>query len=372
MYQSEHGIDLVTLFKAEFELCKLKAGDTAAILSGAAQPAQCGPWRYVPEYVEAAFRAFEMLGVRAFHLQMPPAPRPALPILEGSPVMKGKPLGGIGGTPLAGLKAPMGALTQVDFILDLAMTLFSPELAQMVGANAKVLIICEPPEASLRLFPNQDLKRRLLNGMRRMDKGKTKSWHVSSRAGTDITLEVGQYGACIECGFADDPGRWDAFPSGQVFAFPNDNSGEGVMVLDKGDQVVLPYMKYIEQPVTLKIKGGYITDIQGGADARLINDHLESWRDPEVYALGHQSIGLHPNARWDAPAVYGWDSLGMDARIFYGCYLLGTGPNTLGGGTRNTPCHFDIPMRNCSLEIAGEKILDAGKVVAEDLKVKGR
>jgi 2,5-dihydroxypyridine 5,6-dioxygenase len=265
----------------------------------------------------------------------------------------------------------MSALKQVDFILDLAMTLFSPELAEMVGANAKVLICCEPPEPCVRLFPNQDLKRRLVNGLRRMDKGKTRTWHVTSRAGTDLTLKVGQYGACIECGFADDPGRWDAFPSGQVFAFPNDGTGDGVIMLDRGDQVVLPYMKYIEEPVKLTVKEGYIRDIQGGADARLISDHMVSWRDPEVYALGHQSIGLHPNGRWDGPAVYGWDSLGMDARIFYGCYLLGTGPNTLGGGKRNTPCHFDIPMRNCTLEIDGEKILDNGSVVAEDLQVKG-
>ena len=62
----------------------------------------------------------------------------------------------------------------------------------------------------------------------------------------------------------------------------------------------------------------------------------------------------------------------MDPRIFYGAYLLGTGPNTLGGGTRNTPCHFDIPMRHCSAWIDGEQILDKGKVVPDDMRAKGK
>lgn len=373
MYQAEHGFDLAKIFKAEFELCKLKAGDTAVILSGASAPGLPGPWSYRREYVTAAFRAFEDLGVSAFHIEMPPIPKPILPILHGPRSAAGQTVtAGMGGTPLAGLRPAMSALKEVNFVLDLAMTLFSPELAEMVGANAKVLIVCEPPEPCARLFPSQDLKRRLSNLIRRIDKGKTRTLTVTSEAGTNITMEIGQYSAAMECGFADDPGRWDAFPSGQGFCFANDHSGEGQFVLDRGDQVVLPYMRYIETPVTLTVKDGYIREITGGADARLISDHLESWHDPEVYALGHQSIGLHPNARWDASSAYGWDSLGMDARIFHGCYLLGTGPNSLGGGKRTTPCHFDIPMRNCSAEIDGEVILDKGRVVPDDLRAEGK
>ena len=245
-------------------------------------------------------------------------------------------------------------------------------VAEMVGSKAKVLLVVEPPESCARLFPSQDLKRRLLNLLGRMDKGKTRPLKVTSDAGTSITMEIGQYNACMECGFADDPGRWDAFPSGQAFCFHNDGTGEGVFVIDRGDQMVLPFMKYIEEPVTMVVKGGYIREIKGGADAQLIRDHMDSWQDPEVFALGHQSIGLNPNARWDGPSVYGWDSAGMDPRIFYGAYLLGTGPNTLGGGTRNTPCHFDIPMRHCSAWIDGEQILDKGKVVPDDMRAKGK
>jgi 2,5-dihydroxypyridine 5,6-dioxygenase len=368
MYETEHGYDLVELFRAEFQLCRLKAGDTAAILSGASQPGLPGPWRYRQEYVKAAFRAFDSLGIAAFHLELPPFLRPILPISSTS---VGKHLSaGVGGTGLKELRPALGALKQVDFVFDLAMTLFSPELAEMVGANAKVLICFEPPEPLFRLFPSQDLKRRVLNAKRRMDKGRTRKFRVTSPAGTDLAMEIGQYGACIECGFADDPGRWDFFPSGQTFCFANDGTGDGQFVLDRGDQVILPYLHYIEEPVKLVVEKGYIREITGGSDARLISDNMRSWIDPEVYALGHQSIGLHPQARWDAAAVYGWDSPSMDARIFHGCYLIGTGPNTLGGGKRDTPCHFDIALRNCSLEIDGERILEQGRVIPDDLRAE--
>lgn len=370
MYEPAHGIDLVGLLKAEFEMCKLKRGDLAAILSGRTAPGMPGPWKYRDQYVDAAFKAFNEMGIKAFHVELPPVPKPLLPLGPGALGVQGT--AGLGISALAGLAPALGALKNVDFVLDFAMTLFSPELAEMVAGGPKVLICCEPPEASLRLFPNQDLKRRLQSAEKRMAKGKTKTIRVSSAAGTNITYDVGQYGTFIECGFADDPGRWDAFPSGQVGCFANDHSGDGVFVIDRGDQVVLPYMRYVEAPVTLIVREGYIREIEGGADAHLVKDHLESWNDPEVYALGHQSLGLHPNARWDAQSVYGWDSLGMDSRIFYGAYVLGTGPNTLGNGTRNTPCHFDICMRNLTVEIDGEMLIDKGKVVAADMRVEGR
>lgn len=365
MYQPEHGVDLVALFRDEFKMCKLSKGDKAAILSGYSAPGMPGPWRYRREYIDAAFRAFREMDINAFHLELPPVLKPSLPL---SPKARSAGTAGVGTSALGGLTSALGALKDVDFVLDLTMSLFSPELAEIVAGGPKVLIVCEGPEASLRLFPSEDLKRRLESAERRMAKGGRKTLRITSDAGTDVTMDLGQYATFIECGFAPEKARWDAFPSGQVGCFPDDGSGEGVFVIDSGDQVVLPYQVYIQQPVKMFVRDGYIREIEGGADARLMRDHLESWEDPEVYALGHQSLGLHPNARWDALSVYGWDTMGMDSRIFYGGFLLGTGPNTLGGGVRNTPCHFDIAMRNCTIEIDGEVLIDRGEVVAPDLR----
>jgi 2,5-dihydroxypyridine 5,6-dioxygenase len=55
--------------------------------------------------------------------------------------------------------------------------------------------------------------------------------------------------------------------------------------------------------------------------------------------------------------------VGMDARSYEGCVMFSTGPNTEFGGTNDTPCHFDMPLRNCSLWVDGEQIVDRGRLM---------
>jgi 2,5-dihydroxypyridine 5,6-dioxygenase len=56
----------------------------------------------------------------------------------------------------------------------------------------------------------------------------------------------------------------------------------------------------------------------------------------------------------------------MDARSFMGNFLWSSGPNTEAGGNRNTPCHMDIPLRNCSLSLDGEPMTIDGTVIPAD------
>jgi 2,5-dihydroxypyridine 5,6-dioxygenase len=45
--------------------------------------------------------------------------------------------------------------------------------------------------------------------------------------------------------------------------------------------------------------------------------------------------------------------------------MFSIGPNIEFGGTNDTACHVDIPMRACSLELDGEPILDRGRIVKD-------
>lgn len=65
-------------------------------------------------------------------------------------------------------------------------------------------------------------------------------------------------------------------------------------------------------------------------------------------------------------------AIGMDGRAYYGNFLFSTGPNTEAGGTRNTPCHMDIPMRNGSVDLHGEPLVIKGDVIPEDQRVERR
>ncbi len=58
-------------------------------------------------------------------------------------------------------------------------------------------------------------------------------------------------------------------------------------------------------------------------------------------------------------------TLGMDARAFAGNFLFSLGPNNEVGGSNNSPCHIDIPMRNCTVALDGVEVVRKGKLREE-------
>lgn len=67
-------------------------------------------------------------------------------------------------------------------------------------------------------------------------------------------------------------------------------------------------------------------------------------------------------------ALYGPERCLAHGRAFAGNFLFSAGPNTQGGGTRATPGHYDVPMRECSVYLDGELIIDTGRIVARDMR----
>ena len=133
-------------------------------------------------------------------------------------------------------------------------------------------------------------------------------------------------------------------------------------MLQPGDALI-PWQRYCRDYTTFTIEDGYITDIKGdGVDAMVLREYMESWNDPEVYALSHMGWGLHPVANWSAFEVYSPRALyGQELRSRAGNFMWSTGPNRFVG--RETPAHLDIPMLGCSVEIDGVKVTDNGNLV---------
>jgi len=166
-----------------------------------------------------------------------------------------------------------------------------------------------------------------------------------------------------EYGFVDEPGRWDHWPSGFLFTFPNEGGASGTIVIDRGD-ILLPQKSYVSEPIKLTVESGYATRIAGGLDAELLSEYMASFNDPEGYAISHIGWGLQPRARWSTLWLYDKeDSIAMDARAFEGNFLFSLGPNNEAGGGRTTACHIDIPLRACTVSIDEEVVVRDGKVL---------
>lgn len=82
-------------------------------------------------------------------------------------------------------------------------------------------------------------------------------------------------------------------------------------------------------------------------------------------------MGLDERARWHG-MVQDPNVIGVETRSYYGNVMISTGPNNELGGPNDTPCHMDIPMRNCSLYLDDELIVDRGDLAVPELRPASR
>lgn len=307
-----------------------------------------------PRMAKAAMDAAQRLGAKVFGVELPAINHPKAMGLDMTAYC--------GDTPLTGNRAAQRALEAADLIVDTMMLLHSPEQEQILKTGTRILLAVEPPEVLARMLPTLEDKARVDAAAERLKRARSIS--VTSKAGTNFRARLGQYPTVTEYGFADEPGRWDHWPSGFLFSWPDEGSAEGTLVLDVGD-ILLPFKTYVRETITLEIEEGFIRRIHGGFEAEYLRDYMAYFKDPEVYGISHIGWGLQPRAQWTAMGLHDKnDGMCMDARAFYGNFLFSTGPNTEVGGSRKTPCHMDIPLRRCDIQLDGEPVVLAGDVVA--------
>jgi 2,5-dihydroxypyridine 5,6-dioxygenase len=333
--------EMVDLFKKELELCKLKPTETMAILTSGEVRA---------DYAKAFLLAASQIGANAYELKLPPANRGN----EGS----------FGITPLTDNRVAVECLKKADLVIDLVLLLFSKEQLELQEAGVRILMVVEPFPVIKRMFPKESDKQRVLYATELLKNAK--EMRITNKAGTDVVYQLGQYPVLVEYGFADEPGKWDHLPSCFSATSGNDGGVDGIVVMDKGD-ILFPFNRYLQDPIHLTIKDGYVTNIEGGLDAMLMKEYIESFNDPEAYAISHIGWGLNERAQWHSLA-FDDQVFGMDGRAFYGNVLFSLGPNSELGGTNDTPCHLDLPMKNCTLYLDGQLIVNDGDIVIEEMQ----
>lgn len=340
---------LLSAWKHVLTLSKVKSGEAVTLLVSSNTNAQ--------NYAAASLAASE-LGATVTTV--------TLPQTNGELSLSRDKTAYVGVTALKDNKAALAALKNSDLVIDLMLLLFSPEQAKILEGGTRMLLAVEPPEVLMRILPSMGDKDRVMAAERRLKRAKI--MRVESAAGTDLRCDIGDYPIISEYGFADEPGRWDHWPSGFLVTWPNERSASGKIVLDRGD-IIFPFKDYVRSQIELTVEKGYVTDIRGDFDAEFLKSYMDFFRDPEVYAVSHVGWGLQPKAQWTTLGMYNKEeTLGQDGRAFYGNFLFSTGPNTEAGGNRNTPCHLDIPMRNCSVYLDEEPMTIKGNVIPTDQK----
>lgn len=331
-------------FMTVFGLCAVKPGDVVSILSETQS-------RKIN--VQLSELALVAMGAKPFHIVIPtPAQTYEVPIRSTGSSQA-----------LQGIKQIIGALATSDVVIDCTVEgiLHSPELASILSGGTRVMMISnEHPEVLERLMPDPTLRTKVRRAVELLDKAK--EMRVTSRHGTDLNVNLVGAPARGAAGFVDEPGKLGYWPAGLCVAFPIPGSVNGRLVLAPGD-ANLTFKRYIESPMTLVVEDDYVKAVEGnGLDAEMTRSYYAAWNEPAGYAVSHVGWGLNPRARWDAMVMYDKrDINGTELRAFEGNFLFSTGSNE--NANRFTACHFDFPMRECTVKLDGETIVDAGRLV---------
>ncbi|MGE0630112.1 MAG: leucyl aminopeptidase [Hyphomicrobiaceae bacterium] len=338
-------IDEIGLLGSVLELCRVRREERIIVLTSGSDR---------QEMADLYLSALARVGVQAFQLNL--APRS---IAHGASTKL---------TPLSGNTPAIDAMKAVDMVIDLVGLLWSPEQRMIQQSGTRILMSREPISVIARMLPSPALRQRVEAGVKRL--ANAKEMRITSRSGTDVRYQLGQYPAIGQYGYTDQPGRWDNLPGGFLYTGASETGVNGTVVIDVGD-MILPFKRYVSMPIRLTISRGYIDSVDGdGLDAEFVRNYLAQSSDRRAYAISHIGWGMDEKARWDflmtSPA--GTPTTGADGRSFAGNVLFSTGPNTELGGDNDTPYHLDFPMKGCSLFLDGNPIVVDGTLVPEDLR----
>jgi 2,5-dihydroxypyridine 5,6-dioxygenase len=334
----------IDAFVRVFELCKVHGGEACAILSETQSR---------PLNVHLAELALARLGAVAFHVVVPSQ-------RQDAPV----PVRSTGASnALAGQRAAIAGLKAAGLVVDLTVEglLHARELPEVLAGGARLLMISnEHPDALERLVPQPAMEPRVKAAVKRARAAK--AMRIVSAAGTDLLVDMREASTAGVWGWCDRPKTVAHWPGGIVVSFPKAGSVNGTLVLDAGD-VNLTFKRYLESPVRLAIEADYVTRIEGtGTDAELMRRYFAAWGDREAYATSHVGWGLNEGARYEALTMYDRrDTNGTEIRAFAGNFLFSTGANEF--ANRFTKGHFDLPVRNCTIALDGQPVVEEGRLV---------
>ncbi|MBW2147344.1 MAG: leucyl aminopeptidase [Deltaproteobacteria bacterium] len=178
---------------------------------------------------------------------------------------------------------------------------------------------------------------------------KAKKAELTTPGGTRVTMNIeGRKGRVLR-GIIK-PGEFGAIPNIEAGTSPIEGTAEGVIIADAS----VPYLGIgvLSQPIRVTVKKGIITEIEGGEEARKLQEDLANRSDPNVYNIAEIAVGLNPKARFCG--------IMMEDEGVLGSAHIGFGTNIMHGGNIKTELHYDLIMRNATIKLDDSLIVENG------------
>jgi hypothetical protein len=139
------------------------------------------------------------------------------------------------------------------------------------------------------------------------------------------------------------------FPTGEFNVAPIEKTGNGKLVID----LTMHHLGRLQSPIELIVENGYITRIEGGADARILRDYLKQYGDENAYMCpAEASVGVNAKA-----VVRG---IQREDKNILGSMHFGLGTNIDVGGSVKSKIHMDGVILEPTLYVDDEMRMDFG------------
>jgi 2,5-dihydroxypyridine 5,6-dioxygenase len=180
---------------------------------------------------------------------------------------------------------------------------------------------------------------------------KAETWRLTTKAGTDLTATIRSCRVFERLPISE-PRMGGVLPGCEVAVDPVLGTVEGVFYSDGSCGALtaerLGYRGIINEPIKCTVKKGKIVDIEGGKEAKIFKDILESIGDPCAYMMNHLAIGCNPNCKMTGDYIH-------DEKILAGVHVANA-------GTKGCPSgNIDQCLQHPSLWLDDEQVIDDWK-----------
>jgi len=170
-------------------------------------------------------------------------------------------------------------------------------------------------------------------------------------AGTDLKASVQGRVGIAQPGIAKMPGEAIGIPNIEANVAPIENSANGKVVID----ATVTHFGLPDRPVTITFEHGKAVKLEGGEKAQKLAGLLQSANDPNQYYLAEVGLGLNPKAELCGSII--------DDEAVMGTAHIALGDNHNQGGQNYAPMHLDLIMKDVTLRLDGETVIEKGDVL---------
>jgi len=174
--------------------------------------------------------------------------------------------------------------------------------------------------------------------------------HITTPEGTDLKFSVKGRRGYVLAGYATHPGEFSGLPDGEAACAPLEGTANGVLV----NPYLLEDLDVRQDPLRIEIANGLVTKVEGGREAKELNEILEKAGVPGRN-IAEFAFGTNPACR-----ITG---MSREDKKKLGTAHVAIGDSKSLGGTVESLMHMDIMFLRPTIEVDGKTIVKDGALV---------